>query len=114
MFDLVHKYRRVVQIILALLIVPFAIWGLDTYTQFRGGRDTVATVEGMEISQRELADELRQQQEAVRRRFGGAIDPAMFDSPELRLAVLESLVTKRLLEREAARGERKRTRPNSR
>jgi peptidyl-prolyl cis-trans isomerase D len=103
MFDLVHKHRRVVQVILALLIVPFAIWGLDSYTQFGGQRDSVATVGDLTISQRELDEALRKQQEAARRRFGGAIDPALLDSPELRSAVLDDLVTKRLLQNEAVR-----------
>ena len=103
MFDLVHKHKRIVQIILVLLIVPFAIWGLESYTQFGGGRDAVATVNGMEISQREFAEELRRQQEQLRRMFGGSIDPAALDSPESRRAVLEGLIAQRLLAREAAR-----------
>jgi peptidyl-prolyl cis-trans isomerase D len=102
-FDLVHKYKRVVQVVLGLLIIPFAIWGVESYTQFRGGRDTVATVNGMEISQREFGEELRRQQEQMRRMFGGAIDPAMLDSPESRRAVLEALITQRLLASEAVR-----------
>jgi peptidyl-prolyl cis-trans isomerase D len=102
-FDFVHKNKRVVQVILALLVVPFAIWGVESYTQFRGGRDTVATVNGMEISQRQFGEELRRQQEQMRRMFGGAIDPAMFDTPESRRAVLEGLIAQRLLAAEAAR-----------
>ena len=103
MFDLVHKHKRIVQVILGLLIIPFAIWGLESYTQFGGGRDAVATVNGMEISQREFAEELRRQQEQLRRMFGGSIDPAALDSPESRRAVLEGLIAQRLLAREAAR-----------
>ena len=103
MFDLVHKHKRIVQIILGLLIIPFAIWGLESYTQFGGGRDTVATVNGMDISQREFAEELRRQQEQLRRMFGGSIDPAALDSPESRRAVLDGLIAQRLLAREAAR-----------
>ena len=103
MFDLVHKYKRVVQVILGLLVIPFAIWGVESYTTLRGGRDTVATVNGMEISQREFGEELRRQQEQMRRMFGGTIDPAMLDSPESRRAVLEALITQRLLASEAAR-----------
>jgi peptidyl-prolyl cis-trans isomerase D len=102
-FDLVHKYKRVVQVILGLLVIPFAIWGVESYTTLRGGRDTVATVNGMEISQREFGEELRRQQEQMRRMFGGTIDPAMLDSPESRRAVLEALITQRLLASEAAR-----------
>ena len=40
----------------------------------------------------------------MRRMFGGAIDPALLDTPESRVAVLEGLISQRLLAREAARG----------
>jgi peptidyl-prolyl cis-trans isomerase D len=60
-------------------------------------------VNGMEISQRQFGEELRRQQEQMRRMFGGAIDPAMLDSPESRRAVLEGLIAQRLLAAEAAR-----------
>jgi peptidyl-prolyl cis-trans isomerase D len=102
-FDLVHKHKRVVQVILGLLVIPFAIWGVESYTQFGGGRDAVATVNGMEISVREFGEELRRQQDQMRRMFGGAIDPAMLDTPESRRMVLEALITQRLLASEAAR-----------
>jgi len=102
-FDLVHKHKRIVQVILALLVIPFAIWGVESYTQFRGSRDAVATVNGLEISQREFGEELRRQQEQMRRMFGGAVDASMLDSPESRRAVLEGLITQRLLAAEAAR-----------
>lgn len=103
MFDLVTKYKRVIQVFLGLIAITFATWGIESYTQFRASRDTVATVEGMEISQREFAEELRRQQDQLRRVYGGAIDPAVLDAPESRRAVLEGLITQRLLAREVGR-----------
>jgi peptidyl-prolyl cis-trans isomerase D len=35
--------------------------------------------------------------------YGGAIDPALLDSPEARRAVLEGLITQRLIAREVGR-----------
>jgi peptidyl-prolyl cis-trans isomerase D len=102
-FDLVTKYKRFIQVFLGLIAITFATWGIESYTQFRASRDTVATVNGMDISQREFAEELRRQQEQLRRMFGGAVDPAMLDAPESRRAVLEGLVTQRLLAREVGR-----------
>ena len=104
MFDLVTKNKRVIQVFLALIAITFATWGIESYTQFRSSRDTVASVDGMEISRREFAEELRRQQDQMRRMFGGAIDPALLDTPESRVAVLEGLISQRLLAREAARG----------
>ncbi|MDH4182096.1 MAG: SurA N-terminal domain-containing protein, partial [Betaproteobacteria bacterium] len=43
MFDLVHKHKRVAQIILALLIVPFAFVGVDYYFRRDASTAAVAT-----------------------------------------------------------------------
>jgi peptidyl-prolyl cis-trans isomerase D len=96
-FDLVHKHKRVVQGILALLIVPFAIWGVESYRSGGGGSDTVAEVNGLKISQREFEGELRRQQDQLRRMLGRGYDPAVFDTPETRRTLLESLVSQKLL-----------------
>lgn len=103
MFDFVHKYRRVVQIILALLIVPFAIWGLESYTRVMSGRDTVAKVNGLEITKREFDEQMAAQLEMVRRQFGAQVDPAALDTPDARGALLEGLISQRLVMSEAAR-----------
>ncbi len=31
MFDLVNKHRKFVQILLAMITLPFAFWGIDSY-----------------------------------------------------------------------------------
>jgi len=102
-FDLVQKYKRFIQVFLGLIAITFATWGIESYTRFRGGQDTLATVNGIDISQREFAEELRRQQDQLRRMFGGRVDPAMLDSPESRRAVLDSMVSQKLLMSEAGR-----------
>ena len=97
MFDFVHTHRRVVQVVLGLMTIPFAVWGIESYTRSRGGADTVATVNGLTISQREFSEELGRQQEQLRRMFGRNIDPAVFDTPESRQALLDSLISQRLM-----------------
>src|SRR5688572_32984028 len=91
------------QVFLGLIALTFATWGIESYTQFRGARDSVATVNGLDISQREFAEELRRQQEQLRRMFGGQVDPAMLDSAESRRAVLEAMISQRLVASETAR-----------
>ena len=103
MFDFVTKHRRFLQIFLGLIAITFATWGIESYTRFRGGGDAVATVNGLEISQREFAEQLRVQQEQVRRMFGGSIDAAALDTPEARRALLDLLVAQRVVASEAAR-----------
>ena len=103
MFDFVSRYKRVIQLFLGLIAVTFMTWGIESYTRFTGGRDTVATVGSMEISQREFAEQLRAQQERIKRMFGSAIDSAALDSAEARRALLDSMIGQRLLLGELAR-----------
>src|ERR1700694_3298731 len=104
MFDLVTKYKRVIQVFLGLIALTFATWGIESYTRFRGAGDAVASVNGMKISQREFTDELRRQQEQVRQMFGRAIDPDALDTPEPRRALLDSLIAQRLVASAALKG----------
>jgi peptidyl-prolyl cis-trans isomerase D len=103
MFDFVQKNKRVLQVFLGLIAITFATWGIESYTRFAGGRDTVASVNGSDISQREFDAQLRAQQEQIRRMFGGRIDPAAFDNPEARRAVLDQMVAERLVAVETAK-----------
>src|SRR5437868_1214614 len=103
MFDFVQKNKRVLQVFLGLIAITFATWGIESYTRFAGGRDTVASVNGSDITQREFSEELRAQQEQIRRMFGPQVDPAAFDSPEMRRAVLDQMVTQRLIATETAK-----------
>src|SRR2546422_571276 len=104
MFDLVTKYKRVIQVFLGLIALTFATWGIESYTRFRGAGDAVASVNGMKISQREFTDELRRQQDQLRQMFGRAIDPAALDTPESRRTLLDSLIAQRLVASAALRG----------
>jgi peptidyl-prolyl cis-trans isomerase D len=103
MFDLVHKYKKLVMIILGLIAITFATWGLESYTSMRSARDTVASVNGMEISRREFSEQQRVQEDQLRRMFGGQIDPSVLDTPESRRMLLESLIARRLVASEAGR-----------
>jgi peptidyl-prolyl cis-trans isomerase D len=103
MFDFVQKHKRILQVFLGLIALTFATWGIESYTRFAGGRDTVATVNGIEISTREFSEKMRQQQEQLRRMFGNQIDPAALDTPEMRRAVLDQIIAERLVAYEAAR-----------
>jgi peptidyl-prolyl cis-trans isomerase D len=56
-----------------------------------------ATVNGTKITQQELENALRQQQDKMRQQLGANFDAAMFDNPEIKRAVLDNLVSQRLL-----------------
>ncbi|MGA8862632.1 MAG: SurA N-terminal domain-containing protein [Gallionella sp.] len=105
MFDFVHENKRLVQIVLALIILPFALWGVSSYDRSGNAADVVATVNGTRISQKEFNDALRRQQDRMRQQLGANYDPAMFDNPQMKQAVLDNLVSQHLLiERARAAG----------
>lgn len=97
MFELVHRRKRIAQVILGLLIIPFAFFGMEYYTRNTGQSDAVATVNGSAITQREFAEELRRQQERLRQAFGANVDVEALDTPETRRALLDSLIAQRLV-----------------
>ncbi len=105
MYDFLHRRKRTVQIILGLITLPFAFFGVDYY--FRGGGDRageVARVAGTPITQGEFDNTLREQQERMRQALGGNFDPAVFDDPEVRYSLLDGLIGQRLLQEQARHG----------
>ena len=96
MFDLVKNSKILVAIILGLLAIPFAFFGVDFY--FRGGDsvDYVARVGNRSITGREFTEALQAQQEQLRRQLQVRADPALLDSLQLREDVLNRLVDERV------------------
>ena len=104
MFDFVLKHKRLLQVLLILLIVPpFALWGIDSYTLGSVAGGDVANVAGQKISEQDFGNALRQQQQRLRSALGGNIDPAMFDTPGMRKEVLDGMVSQRLLTEQSIR-----------
>jgi len=101
MFDFVHENKKLVQIVLALIILPFAFWGMESYTRSGASADVVAKVNDTKIFQQEFSNALRQQQDRLRQQLGDKFDTAMLDNPEMKRAVMENLVMQRLLSERA-------------
>jgi peptidyl-prolyl cis-trans isomerase D len=103
MFDLVHKNKRLMQIVLALVALPFAFWGIDSYQRVMSRADEVADVDGQKISEQEFSESLRQQQDRLRSALGRNFDSSLLDSPAMRREVLDGMISQRLLLQHAAR-----------
>ena len=97
MFEAVRKSKRIAQVILAIIIIPFAFFGMDAYFSDGPGGGELATVGGSKITAAEFDRALREQQDRLRESMGEEVDRAMLDSPELRRAVLDNLVNQRVL-----------------
>src|SRR6266545_2916729 len=102
-FDWVHNNKRLMQVVLALVALPFAFWGIDSYQRVMSRADEVAEVGGQKITEQEFSEALRQQQDRLRGMLGRNFDPAMFDSPAMRTELLEGMISQRLLMQHAAR-----------
>lgn len=98
MFDFVRKHTRLLQFILVLLIFPsFVFFGIQGYSRFTGGEnETVAKVDGHNITRAEWDAAQRDQIERLRRQMPG-LDVKLLDTPEMRLQVLEGLVRERTM-----------------
>jgi peptidyl-prolyl cis-trans isomerase D len=95
MFDLVRNNKKFIQLVLALIMLPFALWGVDSYVR-TSSSDGIATVGGTPIALGEFQQALREQQDRLRPQLGN-VSQDVLDSPEVRRGVLEELINQRLL-----------------
>lgn len=99
--DFVHERLKgwFARILLGLIIVSFALFGIDAYFQSTGGGQWAAKVEGQTIAALEFDEALKREQ--ARLRELGERDPARLESPELRRQVLDGLIRGQVLVRAA-------------
>lgn len=103
MFDAVRNNKRIVQVFLALITLPFAFFGVESYVRSVGTGDDVAKIGEAKITQQQFQQALRDQQERLRAQMGGQFDPKMLDMPQARQAILDDLVDQQLLIQEAGK-----------
>lgn len=97
MFEAVRNNKRIAQIILGILIIPFAFFGMDAYFSDSATGNDVAKVGGTSITAYDFDQALREQQDRLRANAGGQVDRALLESAELRRVVLDNLVNQRVL-----------------
>jgi len=78
-------------IILGLVTIPFALWGINTYFE-GGGRLNVAEVNGVDIGVESYKRTLESQRRSLQQMLGRSVDPRLFDTPEFRQRVLDGLI----------------------
>lgn len=103
MYDFLHKRQRLVQVILAMIALPFAFFGVDSYFRSTDPTGEVARVAGNPITQVEFDNALREQQQRMRQALGANFDPSVFENPDVRYSLLEELIGRRLLQDQARR-----------
>ena len=94
-----HTTGWLAKAVLALITIPFALFGIDSYLNQAGNNVAVAKVNGDKISIQEYTNAV----ENVRNRLqaeGQKVDPAMLESAQLKQSVLDGLITRRLVNAE--------------
>lgn len=86
--------------LLVVLVVPFVLWGVSSY--FGGGSTVyVARGRGLRITEPAFQAALAHQRVAFERAFGKSLNPAVLSSQRFKKAVLDGLINKALLLRNA-------------
>lgn len=98
MFDFIRTHQRLMQLILLVLVFPsFALIGVSGYTSFTSGDNDLVEVGKSSITQQEFDQARRDQLQRIQASLGAAFDPAVYDTPQTRQALLDSLVERRVL-----------------
>lgn len=84
--------------LLALITIPFALFGIDSYLSQAGNNVAVAKVDGSDISIQEYSNALQNLRNRLQSE--GKVDPAELDKPEVKFLVLDQLINQQLLEKE--------------
>ncbi|MEY3410499.1 MAG: hypothetical protein RL593_75 [Pseudomonadota bacterium] len=94
-----HSQGWLAKLILTLIAVPFALFGIDAYLKNAGSDAAVAKVAGSSVS----VIEYRNAMQSLRNKMQseGQKDLSLLDTPQARLTVLNRLINTRLLNAEA-------------
>ena len=91
-----HSQSWIAKLILVLITVPFAIFGVDSYLKNAGSKAVVAEVNNDVITIQEFGNALQE----TRARLEGKADANFMEDPTVRAAVLDKLINLRLLQHE--------------
>jgi peptidyl-prolyl cis-trans isomerase D len=83
-------------LIVGLISVPFALWGIQSYVGV-SAEPIAATVDGVEITQRDLDQRFQRTRSELRERLGSAYRPEEFDDQQLRREVLDDMIREHLV-----------------
>jgi peptidyl-prolyl cis-trans isomerase D len=104
MLDFFRNHQRLMMALLILIVVPgLGIVGIQGFSSFFDESANVASVNGRKITRMEYDGALRQQVDRARQMLGANFDAKMFETPEMRASLIDSLVQQRALADETQR-----------
>lgn len=89
------------KIIVGLIILTFALFGVESIVSLGGGEDAPAEVNGEEITEYQVQQMIDMQKRRLQAQFGENFDPSMIKDEILRDSAVESLVNETLLKQAA-------------
>ncbi len=103
MLEAIRKHAKgwLAKVILGLIAITFALFGVDSYMKGDKSGGMVAEVGDVGISREELTREIQGQSDRMRETLGPAYDPAVIESADFRKQVLDSLIERKALLQEA-------------
>lgn len=103
MLEAIRKHAKgwLAKVILALIAITFALFGVDSYMKGDGSGGVIAEVGEWGISREELSREIQTQRDRMREALGPAFDPAVSETADFRKQVLDSLIERKALLQEA-------------
>ncbi len=103
MLEAIRKHAKgwLAKVILGLIAVTFALFGIDSYMSGDRSGGMVAEVGDVGISREELSREIQAQSDRLRETLGPAFDPSVAETAAFRKQVLDSLIERKALLLEA-------------
>lgn len=90
--------NRIVRwIFILFLVVPFGLFGIDAYFNRVSSGEALASVGSARISSYEFEQAVRKQADIYRQQFRGNFDASLMENPEIKRAVLDQLVSEKLV-----------------
>ncbi len=103
MLTTIHEKTQgwITAVILGLLTIPFALWGVNSYFEHTGV-SRVATINGQGISVAVYRSELEHDRAAVEAQMGRSFDPRILETTKFKQRVLDGLIDRTLLDHATA------------
>jgi peptidyl-prolyl cis-trans isomerase D len=90
------------KLILALITIPFALWGVDAYFNVDARTELIAEVGDSGVTRQAFTEMLKEQADRMRQSMGPNFDPAAIDTAEFREQVLKAMTEEEAMLQEAA------------
>lgn len=92
-----HTQGWMAKVILALITIPFALFGIDSYLNQAGSQVAVAKVDGQKISLQEYSNAVENARNYMQSQ-GQKVETSMLESPAFKQSVLNGIISRRLIE----------------